>query len=274
MTTGRINQVADGPTCGARQPRSLGCSGAEGHHRSRPALARRLGYSSFSCEAVLHGQRWARALHRSRAPLPFQFSLLPAPVLLGSRRAQMTPWSRLFRGSSRLCWRLAGADKDGGQQTTDRHRANTDRPRLARRPNINQRFQPTNRTSFPANAQHRPNASRVATTLDAQPRGPGALLGCLTITQMATTSTIVFCSELGLGEEQNNNRRPFKRNEPVRHSQPPDEHCSAPTEEEHIARRHAQFTHHRSVASLFSLHPPSYIPVDNSSVNGEGFAQN
>lgn len=58
---------------------------------------------------------------------------------------------------------------------------------------------PTDR-SFPANAQHRTIASRVATTLDAQPAGTGTLLGCLTITQMATTNAIVFYHELGLGK--------------------------------------------------------------------------
>lgn len=43
-----------------------------------------------------------------------------------------------------------------------------------------------------------------------------------------------------------------------------DEHCSTPAEEEHIARRHAQFIRNRSIASLTSPHPPSYIAVDNS----------
>lgn len=43
-----------------------------------------------------------------------------------------------------------------------------------------------------------------------------------------------------------------------------DEHCSAPAGEEHIARRHAQFTCYRSIASLTSPHPSSYIPLDHS----------
>ena len=43
-----------------------------------------------------------------------------------------------------------------------------------------------------------------------------------------------------------------------------DEHCSAPAEEEHIARRHAQFNFNRSIASLTSPHPSSYIPLDHS----------
>ena len=51
-----------------------------------------------------------------------------------------------------------------------------------------------------------------------------------------------------------------------------DEHCSAPAEEEHIARRHAQFIRNRSIASFFSLHPPSYIALDNSFIAAVGMS--
>ena len=92
----------------------------------------------------MHGQRWAR-VHRSRAPLPFHFSLLPTPTAPGNR-------PRLARGPNptvprRTPTSLAsrGRRLQRGQHTNGEHRANTDRSRLVPGPNINQRFQPTNR---------------------------------------------------------------------------------------------------------------------------------
>lgn len=57
---------------------------------------------------------------------------------------------------------------------------------------------------------------------------------------MATTNAIVCYRELGLGEEQRSKttvQTGLTRH--VIHNQ--DEHCSAPAQEEHIARGHAQF---------------------------------
>ena len=219
MTTGRINQVADGPTCGARQPRSLRRRGLGDTTVDGWCALDEWTNSSFSCEAVLHGQRWARGF------TAHEHLCLPTSRCSPRR----CPWeevgdgyhrrSRSFRGDSRLRWRRADADRTedsrplaNAEQTPIDHVWHEDQTATSAV------SRPTD-TSFPANAQHRTTASRVATTLDAQPSGPRALSGCLTITQMATTNAIVCYRELGLCEERNN-KTTVQALEPVRHSQP------------------------------------------------------
>lgn len=80
---------------------------------------------------------------------------------------------------------------------------------------------------------------------------------------MATTDAVVCYRESELGERRSNSTTVQGRTMTRYAINNQDEHCSAPAEEEHIARRHAQFICNRSVASLASPHPSSYIPLDH-----------
>ena len=97
--------------------------------------------------------------------------------------------------------------------------------------------------------------------------GPGALLDCLTITQMATTNAVVCYRELGLGEEQRN--KTTVQVDPARHSQPGRTLQRSRSRGTHRPRART-VRRHRSFASHSSLHPPSYIPVENFDITADG----
>ena len=126
-------------------------------------------YSSFSCEAVLHGQSWARDPPlASTVALP----LLAAPRADAPGKSSGTDDTVVptVPRTRRLRWRLAGAehteDSTPLAQTPSKHRSTTSSPQTKHQPALSAV------TTFPANAQHRTSASRVATTLDAQPPRP------------------------------------------------------------------------------------------------------
>ena len=153
MTTGRINQVAWGPTCGARQPRSRR-QRAQRHHRSWLVHARRFA-TRLSAARQYCTARAGRETHRSRHRCPPTSRCSPRRRL-GSPRGQMTLSSRLFRGrADRGVWL---APNNRGQQTTG---TNTEQTPIDHVQSADQ-HQPalSADTTFPANAQHRP-ASRV-----------------------------------------------------------------------------------------------------------------
>ena len=172
-------------------------------------------YSSFSCEAVLHGQSWARDPPlASTVALP----LLAAPRADAPGKSSGTGDTvvPIVPRTRRLRWRLAGAehteDSTPLAQTPSKHRSTTSSPQTKHQPALSAD------TTFPANAQLRPSASRVATTLDAQPPGPRALFDCLTITQMATTDTVVCYRDSELGEKRSNTTTvQGKNHDPARH---------------------------------------------------------
>lgn len=130
------------------------------------------------------------------------------------------------------------------------HRANTDRSRLARRPNINQRFQPKQtpgRRAAPNSCFTRRHHA-WCTVLQ-------ALGHCSTVSQSPkwpprTQLSVIVSWDSARSRET---RRPFKLTRHVIHNQ--DEHCSAPAQEEHIARGHAQFA-----ATALLLPTPHFTP--------------
>ena len=201
MTTGRINQVADGTTCGARQPRSLRCWRARRHHhRSWLVHARRnttrLSAARQYCTASA-GRGFTA--HEHRCPPTSRCS--PRRRRLGSPRGRIDTVDPDRSETNADFVGVAGTPTTERTahhwRTPSKHRSITSG--AADQTSTSAFSRPTDR-SFPANAQHRTIASRVATTLDAQPAGPRALFDCLTITQMATTNAIVFYHELGLGK--------------------------------------------------------------------------
>ena len=143
MTTGRINQVASRD--GRAEHADLRLVAAESSETPPPFMASARCTdrpSSFSCEAVLHGQRWARVPPLANTvALP----LLAAPRAGAPGKSSRTDntVARLFEGNTDFGGARTDADTPRTANNWHKHRANTDRSRPVRRPNINQRFQPT-----------------------------------------------------------------------------------------------------------------------------------
>ena len=114
------------------------------HHRSwlvhAARIAPRLSAARQYCTASA-----GREFHRSRTPLPSHFSLLAAPRAGAPGKSSRTDntVARLFEGNTDFGGARTDADTPRTANNWHKHRANTDRSRPVRRPNINQRFQPT-----------------------------------------------------------------------------------------------------------------------------------
>ena len=143
---------------------------AQRHHRCWLVHARRLA-PRLSAARQYCTARAGREFAPSRAPLPFQFSVLPAPENLGSHQRQVTPSSDRSEETADFVG-VRRRRQHRGQHTTGKNRANTDRSLPAQRPE-RQPPKNTRRASRPTRS-NRTIASRVATTLAGRSPGPRA----------------------------------------------------------------------------------------------------
>ena len=203
MTTGRINQVAEeGTTRGARRPRSLRCWRARRHHRRWLSVHARRNTTRL-CQ--LRGSIARPALDEG-SPLTSTVALplLAAPHADGA-------WESTEAGSRPKPDRSEANDDFVGVagtptaertannwRTPSKHRSITPGARTKHQQPALSADQPTGAFRLTRSTEQLLHASppRLMHSL----AGPGALFGCLTITQMATTNAIVCYHELELGE--------------------------------------------------------------------------